>query len=299
MPLALHLSPQPALRLHATTRLADHRLVRQQADAALPDLHTLWQTLLADLRRATPRTVLTRGRPLSAAGLLADVQERILGQDGRAVLLPMVTQVMTGSAQAILPRLAQTLGAPRTWTYRPHLAEARAAATSEVTAQMGRILGTTTRGTREALRTLPTWLVPEVIGLTPRQVAILASAQATWQEDRVPRRQQRQRMRTLATQALQQRVDQIARTQSMSFALQGQQQLWEQAERSGFLAEGDWQRVWVTARDERRCPRCKPLDGQRRGLHELFIMGSDRVLAPPLHALCRCGVTLVRVQEGL
>lgn len=42
---------------------------------------------------------------------------------------------------------------------------------------------------------------------------------------------------------------------------------------------------WLTARDERVCPICRPLDRARRGRNGLFPGGFD---APPAHPRCRC-----------
>lgn len=44
---------------------------------------------------------------------------------------------------------------------------------------------------------------------------------------------------------------------------------------------------WVTARDERVCPRCGPMDGETIDLGSVF---SNGLAYPPVHDHCRCGL---------
>lgn len=45
---------------------------------------------------------------------------------------------------------------------------------------------------------------------------------------------------------------------------------------------------WLTAEDDRTCPICSSLDGERRKLDDSFSIG---VMAPPAHPNCRCTIT--------
>jgi len=83
------------------------------------------------------------------------------------------------------------------------------------------------------------------------------------------------------------RAHMIARTETIRAAVKGQQLLWEQAVASGKLDPAKVQRRWVTAGDERVCPICAPLDGEKAGLYEDFPEGD-----PPAHPMCRCGLVL-------
>jgi SPP1 gp7 family putative phage head morphogenesis protein len=54
----------------------------------------------------------------------------------------------------------------------------------------------------------------------------------------------------------------------------------EAARRNGIL-----EKIWRTSLDERVCPTCSPLEGQRRKIDEDFSEGID---GPPAHVSCRC-----------
>lgn len=45
------------------------------------------------------------------------------------------------------------------------------------------------------------------------------------------------------------------------------------------------EKIWRTSLDERVCPECSPLEGERKKLDENFSNGGD---APPAHVSCRC-----------
>lgn len=84
------------------------------------------------------------------------------------------------------------------------------------------------------------------------------------------------------------RAKNIARTETMTAAMEGKRSLWEQAKQRGLLSE-DQERQWMTAGDERTCPLCEPMDGAitDRGTYP---NGSD---GPPLHPSCRCDESLL------
>lgn len=54
----------------------------------------------------------------------------------------------------------------------------------------------------------------------------------------------------------------------------------EAAKRNGLK-----EKIWRTSLDERVCPTCGPLEGERKLLNENFSIGVD---APPAHVSCRC-----------
>jgi SPP1 gp7 family putative phage head morphogenesis protein len=90
---------------------------------------------------------------------------------------------------------------------------------------------------------------------------------------------------------LRQRALLIARTETIAASNAGQQLQWEQAVRDGLL-RGTEQQRWSTARDERTCPICRPLDGVTVPLGAPFPSRNGPLKAPPAHPNCRCSVVL-------
>lgn len=45
------------------------------------------------------------------------------------------------------------------------------------------------------------------------------------------------------------------------------------------------EKIWRTSIDDRVCPICSPLEGEQKGINELFSAGVE---APPAHVSCRC-----------
>lgn len=88
------------------------------------------------------------------------------------------------------------------------------------------------------------------------------------------------------------RAETIARTETINASVAGQQQLWGQAVRAGNLSAAEWIQEWVVTQDDRTCPRCRPLSGQRARLGESF---PDDGSGPTLHPRCRCAVVLRRI----
>lgn len=76
----------------------------------------------------------------------------------------------------------------------------------------------------------------------------------------------------------------IARTETLAAANEGQRQLWLQARAAGLL-DAALEKVWIATNDERTCPICAALDGEQVGLDDAFSAG---VQAPPAHTDCRC-----------
>lgn len=84
------------------------------------------------------------------------------------------------------------------------------------------------------------------------------------------------------------RAKNIARTESIRAANQGQQTLWEDAINKDLLTEADWEREWIASDP---CPICTALDGTRAGMRESFEGGY--FMPPDPHVNCRCSVGLV------
>lgn len=81
------------------------------------------------------------------------------------------------------------------------------------------------------------------------------------------------------------RAQNIARTE-LAFAYNaGAYGATKDAQAGGYI--GDCVKVWLTAYDERVCPVCSVLDGEKRNMDEPF---SNGAMIPPGHPQCRCAV---------
>ena len=85
------------------------------------------------------------------------------------------------------------------------------------------------------------------------------------------------------------RARNIARTESIRAANEGQRQMWKQARARGEIGM-DALREWSAAGDGRVCPICIELDGETATLDGDFPGGID---APPAHQMCRCSTSLI------
>lgn len=87
------------------------------------------------------------------------------------------------------------------------------------------------------------------------------------------------------------RSENIARTEIMRAVNEGSHAAWSTAAALGLWGDGEPEREWLTASDERTCPICRPLNGVRvSGLDSSFPGG---VVMPPRHPSCRCRVIVV------
>jgi SPP1 gp7 family putative phage head morphogenesis protein len=86
------------------------------------------------------------------------------------------------------------------------------------------------------------------------------------------------------------RAERIARTE-IAFAFNaGAFEQVQQARNEGIVTD-PVEKIFSTAKDERVCPVCGPLDGQRVGFDETFPGGTPDLpftYYPPLHPRCRC-----------
>ena len=89
------------------------------------------------------------------------------------------------------------------------------------------------------------------------------------------------------------RAQNIARTE-LAFAYNaGAYGATKDAQRQGVI--GDCVKVWMTAYDERVCPICAALDGEKKNMDEAFSTGK---LLPPAHPSCRCAVAYEEIHAA-
>lgn len=88
------------------------------------------------------------------------------------------------------------------------------------------------------------------------------------------------------------RADRIGKTESYHAVQVGKSVFWLMAQANGDLP-ADTQKMWVTARDERVCSVCGPLDGVTVALAERFVLPTTSLWAPGAHPNCRCEIELI------
>lgn len=135
--------------------------------------------------------------------------------------------------------------------------------------------------------------IRNVIGMTSRMEAAawkvreqaIARGLKTSQVDRV--------MLKYRDTVIRKRAETIARTETISALSAGRVEAWTQAIDQGLLSAQS-EKKWIVTQDDRLCPICAAMAGEKVGMDEAFTGG---VLYPPRHPRCRCAVTIVRAQR--
>lgn len=268
----------------------------------------LERTLLDGFRQARDVLVLSALELELLRGSIEGALRQIGMQAVRTALaevqrqLDVVRQIGWEELLSELPAAARPVGAAETLAgaeiANPAL---RAAITTQDLSRIQGISAETEQAIRDAIaRGLadnihPTTLartIRTLIGLNRRQVQAVANYRAKLMtQDRDPAQVERmvarytQRQLNLRSQAIAR--TEVLRAQNSGRVLQAQRLVAE-----GTLSSGEWSMMWSTAHDERLCPQCAPLDGQRVPIGGMFLTVLGPVQAPPLHPLCRCGIYL-------
>lgn len=85
------------------------------------------------------------------------------------------------------------------------------------------------------------------------------------------------------------RATMIARTEIQIAQNEGRYEGWKQADQAGIIDPSSM-KMWVTAKDERTCSICAPLDGELVQWNGVFSIGVE---APIVHPHCRCAMVIV------
>lgn len=132
--------------------------------------------------------------------------------------------------------------------------------------------------------------VREVIGLHPRWASAVANRRRALESAKSPMTSVRidAQVDAYRSRLLDHQARTLARTELLSASNRGAMTAYAEAVEVGALPP-DFARIWVTARDERLCVVCKPLNGVAvHGLIEEFETINGPVLHPPAHPRCRC-----------
>jgi hypothetical protein len=305
MPLTILVAARPAQRRFVDTpsRVESWQLLHREADRAYPQLRTVWATVFsdykADLDTDAMRAALRSRNILDVERLIAPAWRQV----SDAVRLPLellLRETASRSAEAVLPATEATLGAEIAVQFGVVVPEALTAIETYAGTQIVGIGETTLRNVRAVIRSgfeegrSMTQMMRDLeafVGLTPRQTEALEALRQRLLDSGKTRAQAQAQVDRAARRALQLRVENIARTESMYASNYGAHALLEQGVRQGTLDPERVKRHWLTSPDERLCPQCRPvpsLNPQGVGLHEPFQTPLGPVLFPPLHPQCRC-----------
>lgn len=97
-----------------------------------------------------------------------------------------------------------------------------------------------------------------------------------------------------ADRLLRRRAENISRTETIMAANAGQHAVWDEAVADGVIDPKRWRKEWIVTNDDRLCPICAAMRGEKVKLDEAFSAG---VPHPPAHPSCRCAQGLTEVRQ--
>jgi len=134
------------------------------------------------------------------------------------------------------------------------------------------------------------------IGLTERQSRAVENFRRRQLEARVSKAEADKRAEAYAKRLLRDRAENIARTETLTASNAGQHLAWLDAKDKGLLP-ANFMKEYVTTPDDRRCPQCLEIDGQRKPIDVPFDTPFGPKMYPPIHVACRCCAGLVEVKS--
>jgi hypothetical protein len=136
--------------------------------------------------------------------------------------------------------------------------------------------------------------VLDAYGLTRRQMRGYVSGQQQFSTpiSSVLPQSVKAKARTYIDRAFTTRTRKMSRQEEHNIDEQAKQFAWMWLQDKGRLSEKA-QKIWITAHDERVCPVCGHLHGQKVGVNEQFRTKEGSFWTPGLHPNCRCVVRLI------
>lgn len=301
-----------------TLMLAYHPLVTMQtpqedrqaggllaiADAAMPQLLTLWRGLFTDVRQAVRlRTLIEalRVHLLEGRNYLAQLWERYVEDPAWSLLVAVGATVMQ-QAFAFQERAIRRLTHDLT-PLLPDATAAQQALEAYVGTEIRDITQTSMSTVQRMLRggqvtgQSPTALartLQQELGLTPRQHAAVEHMRLRLTAEGRPASEITRLLNQAIQQGLQRRALTISKTESVRLVHLGSHQAWQSAVGAGRVDVEQLRRYW-RVRAGACADHCAPIPGMNPlgvGLYEQFQTPDGPTLLPPQHPQCRCGVTV-------
>lgn len=135
--------------------------------------------------------------------------------------------------------------------------------------------------------------VLDAYGLTPRQMrGYVNNTQLMTSVDSPLPFDAKGRAREYIDRSFTQRVEKLSAQEEHNIDEQAKQYAWMWMQDKGQLTERA-QKIWITAKDEKVCPVCGPLHGQKVLVNEQFKTPEGDFWSPGVHPNCRCVVRLI------
>jgi len=292
----------------ASSSVPDWKLLHTVADAQYPKFLQSWGQAFGEAQGAVDIPTLTQ---FLQSGHLQAAEKTLLtawkdvglsGQESR--LDPILFNTVSQGANAAISLWPATTGTPWGGSFSLQLPEAEAfinrlgadmvREVSDVTRQG--IRGIVYRGFQEGFP--PDQMARQMramVGLTEKQLGPIERYTAKLAADGVSPEKIEELRQKLVARKIRQRTATIARTESITAAGAGQQQMWLQARDQALLNDGKTRRVWIVTPDDRLCPFCQAipdLNPQGVTLDAPFKTPGSPVLFPAAHPNCRCAIAL-------
>ena len=130
-------------------------------------------------------------------------------------------------------------------------------------------------------------------GLTPRQVqAFIASQQLDTPVKSASPFALKARARAYIDRAFTSRAKKLSAQEEHNIEEQAKQYAWMWLQDKGRLSKKA-QKIWITAKDEKVCKVCGPLNGKKVGVNEQFRTPKGEFWTPGVHPNCRCYIRLI------
>lgn len=260
------------------------RLVNRLESSLRRDVLRALSALANSISTSRIAQAIASGRSGDLERIVADLPMRLRRVE-RIIERAATDAALLQQLQAVNPLAVQAARAQTAKLIRDITNETRQAITTAITdAVSARIT------TIEAAK-----VIKASIGLTSRQAKAVVALRQRLVAAGLSQAVVDARVARYGAKLLAYRAKMIARTEIMRAANAGVQAAWEQAQRAGQLR--NLARTWITTPDDRLCPICAPLEGQRRSMTEPFVSPTNgqAYLIPPAHPNCRCTVGLVAV----
>lgn len=133
----------------------------------------------------------------------------------------------------------------------------------------------------------------DAYGLTPRQVTALVHLKDPEAVASGVLQVRDSRRRQFVAKSLSTRMKNISRQEDHTLHQTAKTLAWAWAKEKGTLHESA-RKIWITAKDERVCPVCGPLHGQRVEVGKPFLDEFGNKIYGPPHMMCRCDIRLLK-----
>lgn len=136
-------------------------------------------------------------------------------------------------------------------------------------------------------------LIKQQIGLLPNHVIAVNNYKKQLESTGMNATAVDKSVQKYTDKLLKYRADTIGLTESHTAANNGQRLVNEGLVKEGIIQKGEYNNLWITSADERRCPICGGLSGQIAEIGSAFPGGVE---CPPAHIRCRCTMALTKAK---